>query len=69
MSMTSLAVAEIATTDEREYDNWLATLTQATERLDELQGVVVELRHMCALGYVVQSRQVLEVLARHRAIS
>jgi hypothetical protein len=69
MSMTSFAVAEIATTDEREYDNWLATLTQATERLDELQGVVSELRHLCALGEIVQSRQVLEVLARHGAIT
>jgi hypothetical protein len=69
MGMTSLAVAGIATTDEREYDNWLATLTQATERLDELQGVVAELRHMCALGDVVQSRHVLDVLARHRAIT
>ncbi len=69
MSMTSFAVAEIATTDEREYDNWLATLTQATERLDELQGVVAELRHMCALGDVVESRRVLDVLARHRAIT
>ncbi|MGA8328384.1 MAG: hypothetical protein WB777_03745 [Mycobacterium sp.] len=69
MSMTSFAVAEIATTDEREYDNWLATLTQATERLDELQGVVAELRHLCALGEIVQSRQVLEVLARHGAIT
>jgi hypothetical protein len=69
MSMTSFAVAEIATTDEREYDNWMATLTQATERLDELQGVVAELRHLCALGEIVQSRQVLQVLARHGAIT
>jgi hypothetical protein len=69
MSMTSFAVAEIATTDEREYDNWLATLTQATERLDELQGAVAELRHLCAMGEIVQSRQVLEVLARHGAIT
>ncbi len=29
MSMTSFAVAEIGT-DERDYDNWLATLTQAS---------------------------------------
>ncbi len=69
MSMTSFAVAEIATTDEREYDNWLHTLTQATERLDELQSAVAELRRMCAQGEVVRSRQVLDVLARHGAIT
>ena len=44
-------------------------LDEPAERLDELQGVVAELRQMCALGDVVQSRQVLEVLARHRAIA
>jgi len=69
MSMTSFAVAEIATTDERDYDNWLATLTQATERLDELQSVVAELRHLCELGDVVQSQQVMAVLDKHGAIS
>ena len=50
MSMTSCAMAEIATADERDYDNWLATLTQATERLDGLEAVVVELRRLCAQG-------------------
>jgi uncharacterized protein (DUF885 family) len=69
MSMTSFAVAEIATTDERDYDNWLATLTQATERLDELQSVVAELRELCEQGDVVQSRQVMEVLKKHGAIA
>jgi phage terminase Nu1 subunit (DNA packaging protein) len=69
MSMASFAVAEIATTDERDYDNWLATLTQATERLDELQSVVAELRQLCEQGDVVQSRQVMEVLEKHGAIS
>jgi phage terminase Nu1 subunit (DNA packaging protein) len=69
MSMTSYAVAEIATTDERDYDNWLATLTQATERLDELQCVVAELRQLCEQGDVVQSRQVMEVLDKHGAIT
>ena len=69
MSMTSFAVAEIATTDERDYDNWLATLTQATERLDELQSVVAELRQLCELGDVVQSQQVMAVLEQHGAIS
>jgi phage terminase Nu1 subunit (DNA packaging protein) len=69
MSKTSFAVAEIATTDERDYDNWLATLTQATERLDELQAVVAELRELCEQGDVVQSRQVLAVLEKHGAIA
>jgi hypothetical protein len=69
MSMTSFAVVEIATTDERDYDNWLATLTQATARLDELQSVVAELRQLCEQGDVVQSRQVMEVLENHGAIA
>ncbi len=69
MSMTSCAIAEIATADERDYDSWLATLTQATERLDELQSVVVELRKLCAKDGVVQSRQVMDVLKRHGAIT
>lgn len=69
MSMTSFAVNEIATTDEREYDNWLATLTGATERLNQLQDVVTELRTLCAQGDTLRSREVLQVLARHRAIA
>jgi HD-like signal output (HDOD) protein len=69
MSMTSYAVAEIATTDERDYDNWLATLTQATERLDQLQSVVAELQQLCEQADAVQSRQVMEVLERHGAIT
>jgi hypothetical protein len=69
MSRTSFAVAEIATTDERDYDNWLATLTQATERLDELQSVVAELRQLCEQGDVVQSRQVIAVLEKRGTVS
>lgn len=69
MSRTSFAVAEIATTDERDYDNWLATLTQATERLDELQSVVTELRQLCEQGDVVQSRQVIAVLEKRGTVS
>lgn len=67
MSLTSCAVAEIATADERDYDVWLTTLSQATERLDELQTAVAELRQLCAQGDVMQSRQVMEVLEKHRA--
>ena len=42
MGMTSFDVAEMDS-DERDYDNWLATLTQASVRLDALQTVVTEL--------------------------
>jgi hypothetical protein len=66
MSMTSFAVAEIGC-DERDYDNWLATLTQASARLDVLQTVVTELRRLCEREDIVQSRQVMEVLERHGA--
>jgi hypothetical protein len=68
VSMTSFAVAEIGY-DERDYDNWLVTLVQASERLDVLQTVVNELRRLCEREDVVQSRQVMEVLERHGAIT
>jgi phage terminase Nu1 subunit (DNA packaging protein) len=68
MSMTSFAVAEIGS-DERDYDNWLATLTQASARLDVLQTVVTELRRLCEREEVVRSRQVMEVLQKHGAIT
>jgi hypothetical protein len=68
MGMASFAVAELAS-DERDYDNWLSTLTQASARLDQLQGVVGELCQLCEKDDVVQSRQVLEVLKRHGAIT
>jgi hypothetical protein len=55
--------------DERDYDNWLTTLTQASVRLDQLQKVVGELRQLCEKDDVVQSRQVLEVLKRHGTIT
>jgi hypothetical protein len=67
MSMTSFSVAEIGY-DERDYDNWLATLTQASQRLDVLQTVVNELRQLCEHETVVQSREVIEVLESHGAI-
>jgi hypothetical protein len=68
VSRTSFAVAELGY-DERDYDNWLSTLTQASVRLDVLQTVVTELRRLCEREDVVQSRQVMEVLERHGAIS
>ncbi len=67
MSITSFSVAEIAH-DERDYDNWLATLTQASARLDVLQTVVNELRELCEHEAVVQSREVIDVLEKHGAI-
>jgi hypothetical protein len=68
MSMTSFVVAEIGS-DERDYDNWLATLTKASARLDVLQTVVTELCRLCEQEEVVQRRQVLEVLEKHGAIT
>jgi hypothetical protein len=68
MGMTSFAVDEIGP-DERDYDNWLATLTQASARLDVLQTVVTELRWLCEREEVVRSRQVMEVLRKHGAIT
>ena len=67
MSITSFSVAEIGY-DERDYDNWLATLTQASARLDVLQTVVDELRHMCEHEDVVQSHEVIDVLEKHGAV-
>jgi hypothetical protein len=68
MGMTSFAVAGMGS-DERDYDNWLAALTQASARLDVLQTVVTELCKLCEKEEVVQSREVLEVLERHGAIT
>jgi hypothetical protein len=61
-------VAEIGY-DDRDYDTWLATLSQASARLDVLQTVVNELRRLCEHEDVVQSSQVIEVLKRHDAIT
>ena len=66
--MATLTAIEI-TKDEREYDIWLATLTQASERLDVLQTVVNELRDLCNHENVVESHAVIEVLERHGAIA
>jgi hypothetical protein len=68
MGMTSFRVAEIGY-DERNYDTWLATLTQASKRLDVLQTVVDELRRLCEHEDVVNSREVIEVLEKHGAIA
>jgi hypothetical protein len=67
MSLTYFPVTEIGY-DERDYDSWLATLTQASERLDVLQTVVYELRQLCEHEDVVHSREVIEVLQKHGAV-
>jgi len=54
--------------DDREYDNWLSTLTEASARLDVLQTAVTALCRLCQ-SEDVNSEQVLEVLERHGAIS
>ena len=68
MSLTYFPVAEIGY-DERDYDSWLATLTQASARLDVLQTVVNELRRLCEREDVVECRRVMEVLERHGAVA
>jgi hypothetical protein len=68
MSLAHFPVAEIDY-DERDYDTWLATLTQASERLDTLQTVVNELRQLCSRTESVDSRQILEVLQKHHAVT
>ena len=53
--------------DDRDYDNWLTTLTEASARLDVLQTAVTELCRLCA-SQDVHSDQVLDVLESHGAI-
>jgi hypothetical protein len=51
--------------DDRDYDNWLTTLTAASNRLDDLQTAVTEVRCLCESGGV-DREQILKVLERHR---
>ncbi len=67
MSRVSFAVAEMDV-DDRDYDNWLTTLIQASERLDALEAAVTELCRVCQTDDV-HSDQVLEMLEKHGAIS
>ena len=53
---------------DRDYDNWMQALTEASTRLDVLQTAVIELRHVCE-SEDVNSEQVLELLASHGAIT
>jgi len=68
MGMTSFAVAEMGF-DDRDYDNWLVTLTQASARLDILQTVVTELCRLCENEDVVKSQQVLSILETQGTIT
>ncbi len=67
MGMSSFGVAELSC-DDHEYESWMGTLTQASARLDVLETAVAELCQLCR-SEDVHSKQVLEVLARHGAIS
>jgi hypothetical protein len=67
MDRTSFVVAEMGC-DDREYDSWLTTLTEAFARLDVLQTAVTKLCSLCE-NEDVNSGQVLEVLGRYGAIS
>ncbi len=64
--MFSLGLAETGC-DEREYDRWLGTLTEASDRLDALETAVAEVRRLCQSGET-RSEQILEVLEKHGAI-
>ena len=59
----TFAVADMGC-DDRDYDNWLTTLTGASARLDDLQTAVTEVRSLCE-GGGVDSEQILKVLERH----
>jgi hypothetical protein len=54
--------------DDRDYNNWLTTLTEASVRLDVLQTAITELCRLCA-SQDVHSDQVLDMLEKHGAIS
>jgi hypothetical protein len=58
---TVFAVSDIC--DDRDYDTWLDTITEASARLDALQTTVTELRYLCESGDV-SSEEILEVLER-----
>jgi hypothetical protein len=67
MDMVSFAVAGMGC-DDRDYENWVTTLAQASARLDVLQTAVNELCRLCQ-SQDVRSDQVLELLERHGAIT
>jgi 2-iminoacetate synthase ThiH len=62
MTGIDFAVADIVR-DDRDYDDWIDTITEASARLDVLQTTVTEVRYLCESGGV-SSEEVLEVLER-----
>ena len=49
--------------DDRDYDRWLGTITQATARLDALEAAVTDVRCLCE-NEGASTDQILKVLDR-----
>ncbi len=49
--------------DDRDYDRWLATITEASVRLDALQRAVTDVRCLCE-NEGASTDQILKVLDR-----
>lgn len=49
--------------DDRDYDRWLETITEATARLDALQAAVTDVRCLCEHDGA-SADQILKVLDR-----
>jgi hypothetical protein len=49
--------------DDRDYDRWLETITEATSRLDALQAAVTDVRYLCE-NDGASADQILKVLDR-----
>ena len=49
--------------DDRDYDRWLDTITEASARADILQTAVTEIRYLCKSGGA-SVEQILKVLNR-----
>jgi hypothetical protein len=54
---------EIAELDDRDYDRWLESITEASARLDALQTAVTDVRCLCE-NDGASTDQILEVLDR-----
>jgi hypothetical protein len=51
--------------DYRDYDKWLSTFAEASERLEALGTAVADLRRLVRHTEGVHSAEILEVLERH----
>jgi len=49
--------------DDHDYDRWLATLTEASTRLDALETAVTEVRYLCE-SHRASSEQILKMFDR-----